>query len=393
MYRSSAFHWSSKLAIIACRISSAVYAKRGIGLAARRNCVPALHLELQTWYHALPGHVKVSAADATKSPHPHVIAVNLLYWLTLLQLHRPFFSRVNHPHAAQPNSTEKCLLAASHIVRLIKVQQRGQGYRFVHPTFIHAAFAAGTILVLSSSQTGISPSLAQDSQRQQQAGKDLKVVIQALKEAGATWSAAVGSAETLMGVFLIVFDGRRVAAATRPMRVEGMLEIPPSSSRATSAELTSFRSSFRLSPSPARSLPSSPHSLVSSLPTALLATPTTTPSTPPLTVTSVEPLPSSLAPLLDPTAPPPNHILPLDLPSLDPQLQQHAIAQQQGGLQPIAAVTEGQLGTGGSTSGGLMTGQQTPTISFPYFSERLFPSWDYGQDPASTEFEFAMNTL
>jgi hypothetical protein len=25
-------------------------------------------------YHALPGHVKVSAADATKSPHPHVIA-------------------------------------------------------------------------------------------------------------------------------------------------------------------------------------------------------------------------------------------------------------------------------------------------------------------------------
>lgn len=63
------------------------------------------------------------------------LQVNLLYWLTLLQLHRPFFSRVNHPNAAAPNSTEKCLLAASHIVRLIKVQQRGSGYRFVHPTF------------------------------------------------------------------------------------------------------------------------------------------------------------------------------------------------------------------------------------------------------------------
>jgi hypothetical protein len=49
MYRSSAFHWSSKLAIIACKISTAVYAKRGIGLAARRACVPALHLELQSW--------------------------------------------------------------------------------------------------------------------------------------------------------------------------------------------------------------------------------------------------------------------------------------------------------------------------------------------------------
>lgn len=62
-------------------------------------------------------------------------AVNLLYWLTLLQLHRPFFSRAS-PNAAQPSSTEKCLLAASHIVRLIKVQARGHGYRLVHPTFI-----------------------------------------------------------------------------------------------------------------------------------------------------------------------------------------------------------------------------------------------------------------
>lgn len=49
MYRSSAFHWSSKLAIIASKILGAVYAKRGVGLAARRSEVPALHLELQTW--------------------------------------------------------------------------------------------------------------------------------------------------------------------------------------------------------------------------------------------------------------------------------------------------------------------------------------------------------
>lgn len=27
------------------------------------------------------------------------------------------------------------------------------------------------------------------------------------------------------------------------------------------------------------------------------------------------------------------------------------------------------------------------------FNDQLFPSWDFGQDPAGTDFEFAMNTM
>ncbi|KAK4057784.1 hypothetical protein OIO90_001003 [Microbotryomycetes sp. JL221] len=206
MYRSSALHWAAKLAIIVSKILACVYARRGIGLAARRAEVPALHLELQTWYHALPGHIKVSAADGTKSPHPHIICLNLMYWLSLIHLHRPFFAKVSSD-AVQPSSTEKCLLAASHILRLVKVQQKSHGFRVVHPFFMHAAFAAGTILAMSCTQRGISPTMLQDEQRQAQAGKDLRVIITALKEISSTWSAASGVADTLQALTTIPTPG------------------------------------------------------------------------------------------------------------------------------------------------------------------------------------------
>lgn len=124
----------------------------------------------------------------------------MLYWLTLLHLHRPFFSRISAQGQQQPSSTEKCLLAASHIVRLVKIQQKSLGFRLVHPWFVHATFGAGVILAMSASQMGISSSAEQDQQRQKQSRKDLVVIIEALKEVGrTTWSSATASAETLQG--------------------------------------------------------------------------------------------------------------------------------------------------------------------------------------------------
>ncbi|KAK4055461.1 hypothetical protein OIV83_000007 [Microbotryomycetes sp. JL201] len=223
MYRASALHWASKLAIIVSKILACVYAKRGIGLAARRAEVPALHLELQTWYHALPGHIKVSAADGTKAPHPHIICLNLMYWLSLIHLHRPFFSKMTSD-AVQPSSTEKCLAAAGHILRLVKVQQKSHGFRFVHPFFIHAAFAAGTILAMSCTQTGISPTALQDEQRQVQASRDLKVIILALREVGVTWDSANAVADTLQALTTIPTPGN----TTPPVAMHSTTSFDPS---------------------------------------------------------------------------------------------------------------------------------------------------------------------
>lgn len=50
MYRSSAFHWSSKLIILGSKIMTGVYSlKPGISLRARQAAVPELHLALESW--------------------------------------------------------------------------------------------------------------------------------------------------------------------------------------------------------------------------------------------------------------------------------------------------------------------------------------------------------
>lgn len=50
LYRSSAFHWSSRLIFIASKIMDSVYTLRpGISLAMRQAKVPELHLLLESW--------------------------------------------------------------------------------------------------------------------------------------------------------------------------------------------------------------------------------------------------------------------------------------------------------------------------------------------------------
>lgn len=110
LYRSSAFHWSSKLILLGSRIMASVvrsltipitslclfgllqYAlKPGITLQKRQAAVPELHLALEHWcvpvsrlsplahtvsrirFHELPSHLRASMTDATKAPHPHII--------------------------------------------------------------------------------------------------------------------------------------------------------------------------------------------------------------------------------------------------------------------------------------------------------------------------------
>ncbi|KAL8293756.1 hypothetical protein RQP46_000457 [Phenoliferia psychrophenolica] len=112
MYRSSAFHWSSKLILLGARVMTSVYAlKPGISLRARQAAVPELHLALESWYHELPRFFRRVAKDA-----PNI-------------------------------STDKCLAAASSIVRLVKLQRNAHGLRFTTPSFQHAAFCAGTTLL------------------------------------------------------------------------------------------------------------------------------------------------------------------------------------------------------------------------------------------------------
>ncbi|GAA6010938.1 hypothetical protein JCM10207_004000 [Rhodosporidiobolus poonsookiae] len=202
LYRSSAFHWSSRLVFIASKILTTVYSlKPGISLAARQAAVPELHLLLESWYHELPSHLRASGSDPSKAPHPHILVLQASYNMLHISLHRPFFRR----HSSDPTtnvSTEKCLVAASNIVRLIKLLRGSAGLRKAAPGVQHAAFNAGTILAISAVEDGISDSAKLDLERRAQAKKDLKLIVASLKEIGATWTTAHTSAGVLEALTL-----------------------------------------------------------------------------------------------------------------------------------------------------------------------------------------------
>ncbi|GAA6036432.1 hypothetical protein JCM8097_003503 [Rhodosporidiobolus ruineniae] len=202
LYRSSAFHWSSRLLFIASKILTGVYSlKPGITLPQRQALVPELHLLLESWYHELPSHLRASSNDPAKAPHPHIIVLQCAYNMLHISLHRPFFRR----HSSDPTtnvSTEKCLVAASNIVRLVKLLRGSAGLRKAAPGIQHAAFNAGTVLAISAVEDGISDNLKQDGERRTQAKKDLKLIVQSLKEIGATWTTAHTSAGVLEALTL-----------------------------------------------------------------------------------------------------------------------------------------------------------------------------------------------
>lgn len=67
MYRSSAFHWASRLIFIASKVMSRVYSlKPGISLAQRQAMVPELHLLLESW--CVPILLPPSSTDEASAP-------------------------------------------------------------------------------------------------------------------------------------------------------------------------------------------------------------------------------------------------------------------------------------------------------------------------------------
>ncbi|KAM0791828.1 hypothetical protein ACM66B_004087 [Microbotryomycetes sp. NB124-2] len=200
MYRSSALHWSAQLCLIGARIMHQIYSLRSdVSFSQRQKSVPELHLQLEKWHHALPNHLRVSTSDPSKAPHQHVIALNMYYSMLHIQLHRPFFRR----HSRDPTtnvSTDKCLTAASNIVRLIKLLRRGSGLRFTAPSVQHSAFCAGTILAISAAEDRISDNPRLDRERRVQAQKDLSTIVESMKEIGKTWTTAHTSATVLEAI-------------------------------------------------------------------------------------------------------------------------------------------------------------------------------------------------
>ncbi|GAA5895800.1 hypothetical protein JCM8208_005091 [Rhodotorula glutinis] len=238
MYRSSAFHWASRLIFIASKVMSRVYSlKPGISLAQRQAMVPELHLLLESWHHELPSHLRASGSDPLKAPHPHILSLNMTLHLVHISLHRPFFRRRCPATSTTNISTEKCLMATSSIVRLIKLLRGSAGLRFCAPGVQHAAFNAGTVLAISAVEDGISANPKRDLERRVQARKDLRFIIESLKEIGTTWTTAHTSAGVLEA---LTSQFEAASLPSEPQPVIADLLYSPSLSSTSASSHTSY---------------------------------------------------------------------------------------------------------------------------------------------------------
>lgn len=79
-FASTTFHWTARLAILAEKISNAVYALKVDVRAARTRAIASdLHLQLGQFYDSIPPAISISAHS--NKPHPtHVILLHMWYW-------------------------------------------------------------------------------------------------------------------------------------------------------------------------------------------------------------------------------------------------------------------------------------------------------------------------
>ncbi|KWU43954.1 hypothetical protein RHOSPDRAFT_34576 [Rhodotorula sp. JG-1b] len=215
LYRSSAFAWSSRLMLLAGRVLCEVYSPSMTKSAQQRKAlVPELHLKLESWNHDLPSYLRANGHDPTKAPHPHILALNMTYHFVHIALHRPFFRQSSastttgggKQETTEDVSTEKCLIAANNIVRLVRLSKGSSGLTRTAPGVQLAAFSAGTVLALAAFPKDGCPFPADErspeDDKRIQAKKDLYFLIEALKEIGATWTTALTSAGVLEAIVL-----------------------------------------------------------------------------------------------------------------------------------------------------------------------------------------------
>ncbi|GAA5988920.1 hypothetical protein JCM11641_002915 [Rhodosporidiobolus odoratus] len=345
LYRSSAFHWSSRLTYIGSKILTRVYSlKPGVTLQQRQAAVPELHLLLESWYHELPSHLRASGSDPNKAaPHPHIVVLQCSYNMLHISLHRPFFRRRSSDPTTNV-STEKCLTAAGNIVRLIKLLRGSTGLRMAAPGIQHAAFNAGTVLAISAVEDGLSDNPKQDTERRAQAKKDLKLIVASLKEISTTWTTAATSAGVLEAL---------------TMQWEAMSQPPPQPSAPSYAM---DDSAVNLPP-----FPHSPTSTTSSLSSGH-SFPTTLPSVAGLDLPFTSPLHN------------PAHLPKLEEPSYAPTASgsatPHASSQSRSSSNGL-----GLLGFLGSSRPGTSGGLDSAGFGF----SNMFPSFDFGGHEMDTD--------
>ncbi|KAE8153537.1 fungal-specific transcription factor domain-containing protein [Aspergillus avenaceus] len=164
-YIVSSFQNVCKLSVILNDIILQLYSRRGN--PNKEEALSRIQSRLNQWREQSPVHLKYDADDLPQiSPPPHILTQNLLYYTTIILLHRPFYSNPIH-HSA-------CRTAADSIEKLVLLFERS------------FAFSRITYLVAYCIYTGASVMMQDIKRGDYDAQVKLQTFLQALRQGTTT---------------------------------------------------------------------------------------------------------------------------------------------------------------------------------------------------------------
>ncbi|TBU44710.1 fungal-specific transcription factor domain-containing protein [Dichomitus squalens] len=193
----SYFRYISSLYIITGEVLAKIYRVSRENILPSRAVREQLHQRLSQWSLELPDHLNYSTKSSRPCPPPHVLALHIQYWATMLLLHRPFIPNGSdlakagspslNPDPIAWESFDLCQSAASQIGSFGMLYQEKYDMRWGPPFLSNCLQAAGVLCIVT----------LRFKPMDTQASVALQKCIAALKGLERTWTVAYRVRELL----------------------------------------------------------------------------------------------------------------------------------------------------------------------------------------------------
>ncbi|KZT29821.1 hypothetical protein NEOLEDRAFT_1160329 [Neolentinus lepideus HHB14362 ss-1] len=212
----SCFRAMSSLATMIGNIIDQIYPIRSKHNQTRIVESQRLDEALRRWYFGLDECLRYAPSSNLSTPPPHVLVLHVMYWSTVLLLHRAFFPVKSDNNDTQPQTPEhivarartECQGAANHISAIAVAYDTAFGLMHSPPFLTSYVLGAGINSV------------------DVQASLGLRQCLNSLKEMGVAWPSAARAWELLNGV-KVQFEGTLTPLVNAPPRQKRPAEEEP----------------------------------------------------------------------------------------------------------------------------------------------------------------------
>ncbi|KAI0697737.1 fungal-specific transcription factor domain-containing protein [Cerioporus squamosus] len=152
------FHHISSLFVITGEVLAKIYRVSRATAVPSRALRAQMHQRLQQWHLDLPEHLDYSLKSNRPCPAPHILAMHIQYWATMILTHRPFIPKGSDlasrsspsldPDPLPWESYDICQSAASQVASFALLYHEKYNMRWAPPFLSNCIQAAGVMSVV-----------------------------------------------------------------------------------------------------------------------------------------------------------------------------------------------------------------------------------------------------